>query len=155
MAKPKPPPYPKPPRPPAEPPRPQPGASMLCAALALAIMTAPPAHSRTPTAPISCCRIETMVECRRFRAFDRGHLAISRIYFRADAAFAMPEVYEFLEAERIKYAIRLPASQVLQSRIGYLLTRPRLTCTTSVARSDQKDSFANTENDGRPQHELR
>jgi hypothetical protein len=46
---------------------------------------------------------------------------VSRIYFRADAAFAMPEVYEFLEAERIKYAIRLPANQVLQSRIGYLL----------------------------------
>ena len=43
---------------------------------------------------------------------------VSRIYFRADAAFAMPEVYEFLEAERIKYAIRLPANQVLQSRIG-------------------------------------
>ena len=36
----------------------------------------------------------------------------------------MPEVYEFLEAERIKYAIRPPANQVLQSRIGYLLTRP-------------------------------
>jgi Transposase DDE domain group 1 len=49
---------------------------------------------------------------------------VSRIYFRADAAFAMPEVYEFLEGERIKYAIRLPANQVLQSRIGYLLTRP-------------------------------
>jgi hypothetical protein len=43
---------------------------------------------------------------------------VSRIYFRADAAFAMPEVYQFLEAERIKYAIRLPANQVLQSRIG-------------------------------------
>jgi hypothetical protein len=49
---------------------------------------------------------------------------VSRIYFRADAAFEMPEVYQFLEAERIKYAIRLPANQVLQSRIGYLLTRP-------------------------------
>jgi len=49
---------------------------------------------------------------------------VSRIYFRADAAFAMPQVYEFLEAERIKYAIRLPANRVLQSRIGYLLTRP-------------------------------
>ena len=41
---------------------------------------------------------------------------VSRIYFRADAAFAMPEVYEFLEAERIKYAIRLPANQVLQGQ---------------------------------------
>jgi hypothetical protein len=49
---------------------------------------------------------------------------VSRICFRADAAFAMPEVYEFLEAERIKYAIRLPANQVLQSMIGYLLKRP-------------------------------
>src|SRR6266446_10222401 len=36
----------------------------------------------------------------------------------------MPEVYEFLEAKRIKYAIRLPANQVLQGRIGYLLKRP-------------------------------
>ena len=49
---------------------------------------------------------------------------VSRIYFRADAAFANPEVYEFLEAERIKYAIRLPANRVLQERIGYLLKRP-------------------------------
>src|SRR5262245_28989602 len=49
---------------------------------------------------------------------------VTRIYFRADAAFAMPEVYEFLEAERIKYAIRLPTNQVLQGRIGYLLKRP-------------------------------
>ena len=49
---------------------------------------------------------------------------VSRIYFRADAAFAMPGVYEFLEAERIKYAIRLPANQILQDRIGYLLKRP-------------------------------
>ena len=41
------------------------------------------------------------------------------IYFRADAAFAMPGVYEYLEAEHIKYAIRLRANQVLQNRIGY------------------------------------
>ena len=38
---------------------------------------------------------------------------VLRIYFRADAGFANPEVYEFLEAERIKYAIRLPANSVL------------------------------------------
>ena len=49
---------------------------------------------------------------------------VLRIYFRADAAFAMPGVYECLEAERIRYAIRLPANQVLQNRIGYLLKRP-------------------------------
>jgi len=35
-----------------------------------------------------------------------------------------PEVYERLEAADIDYAIRLPANQVLQRRISYLLTRP-------------------------------
>src|SRR5688572_21008160 len=43
------------------------------------------------------------------------------LYFRADAAFAKPEIYELLEAEGIRYAIRLPANQVLHERIGYLL----------------------------------
>ena len=54
----------------------------------------------------------------------RSHGNVSRIYFRADAGFANPEVYEYLEAEGIKYAIRLPANRVLQERIAYLLTRP-------------------------------
>jgi len=49
---------------------------------------------------------------------------VTHIYFRADAAFAIPGLYECLEAERIKYAIRLPANQVLQNRIAYLLKRP-------------------------------
>ena len=49
---------------------------------------------------------------------------VSRIYFLADAGFANPDVYEFLEAARIKYAIRLPANRILQERIGHLLTRP-------------------------------
>jgi hypothetical protein len=49
---------------------------------------------------------------------------VKRLYFRGDAAFANPEIYEFLEAERIGYAIRLPANRVLQDRIGYLLKRP-------------------------------
>jgi Transposase DDE domain group 1 len=46
------------------------------------------------------------------------------LYFRADAAFAKPEVYERLEAADIHYAIRLPANQVLLRRISYLLRRP-------------------------------
>ena len=41
-----------------------------------------------------------------------------RRYFRADAAFAMPEIYEFLEAKGLKYAIRLPANKVLQKSIA-------------------------------------
>jgi Transposase DDE domain group 1 len=47
-----------------------------------------------------------------------------RRYFRADAAFAMPEIYTFFEAEGFKYAIRLPANPVLQQRISHLLRRP-------------------------------
>jgi hypothetical protein len=58
------------------------------------------------------------------KPFVRYQGKVLRIHFRADAAFAMPGVYECLEAERIKYAIRLPANQVLQNRIGYLLKRP-------------------------------
>jgi hypothetical protein len=46
------------------------------------------------------------------------------LYFRGDAGFARPELYELLEAEGIGYAIRLPANRVLQERIGHLLTRP-------------------------------
>jgi Transposase DDE domain group 1 len=49
---------------------------------------------------------------------------VKRRYFRADAAFASPEVYEFLEVEGYAYAIRLPANPVLQRRIGHLLKRP-------------------------------
>src|SRR5215218_9353672 len=48
---------------------------------------------------------------------------MKRRYFRADAAFASPEVYEFLEAEDYGYVIRLPANVALQRRIAELLTR--------------------------------
>jgi len=45
-------------------------------------------------------------------------------FFRGDAAFALPELYEYLEAEGYKYAIRLKANAVLQDRIADLLRRP-------------------------------
>jgi hypothetical protein len=49
---------------------------------------------------------------------------MKRRYFRGDAAFANPEVYELLEAEGYKYTIRLPTNSVLQENIGWLLKRP-------------------------------
>jgi len=49
---------------------------------------------------------------------------VKRLYFRGDAAFANPEMYEFLETEGIGYTIRLPANTVLQNRIRHLLKRP-------------------------------
>jgi Transposase DDE domain group 1 len=45
-------------------------------------------------------------------------------FFRADAAFALPALYETLEAEGYFYAIRLPANAVLQDKIADLLKRP-------------------------------
>ena len=47
-----------------------------------------------------------------------------RRYFRADAAFAKPDIYEDLEERRVFYAIRLPGNEVLQYEIGPLLIRP-------------------------------
>ena len=54
----------------------------------------------------------------RYRCYD-----IPR-FFRADAAFADPEIYRFLEAENYFYAIRLKANQILYNKIEHLLTRP-------------------------------
>ena len=47
-----------------------------------------------------------------------------RLLFRADAAFAKPEVYEYLESRDTGYAMRLPANEVLQRNIRHLLKRP-------------------------------
>ena len=46
---------------------------------------------------------------------------MKRRYFRGDAAFANPEIYEFLKAEGFRYTIRLPSNAVLQASIGWLL----------------------------------
>ena len=43
-----------------------------------------------------------------------------RRYFRADAAFAKPDIYEYLEERRVFYAIRLPSNKVLQYEIAPL-----------------------------------
>jgi hypothetical protein len=46
------------------------------------------------------------------------------VAFRADAAFAKPEIYEALEERGVKYAIRIPANDNLQRDIEELLKRP-------------------------------
>jgi hypothetical protein len=47
-----------------------------------------------------------------------------RLYFRADAAFAKPEVYIYLEEHSFLYAIRLPVNDILEQEIKHLLERP-------------------------------
>jgi hypothetical protein len=54
----------------------------------------------------------------------RDRHKMKRRSFRGDAAFANPDLYEFLEAEGFQYTIRLPANAVLQASIGWLLKRP-------------------------------
>ena len=49
---------------------------------------------------------------------------MKRRFFRGDAAFALPDLYDFLEAEGYKYTIRLKANAILQDAIAYLLKRP-------------------------------
>lgn len=46
------------------------------------------------------------------------------VVFRADAAFAKPEIYEALEKRGVKYAIRIPSNDSLERDIAELLTRP-------------------------------
>jgi len=46
------------------------------------------------------------------------------VVFRADAAFAKPEIYEALEERGVKYAIRIPANDSLERDIAELMTRP-------------------------------
>jgi len=46
------------------------------------------------------------------------------VVFRADAAFAKPEIYEALEERGVKYAIRIPANGNLERDIAELLPRP-------------------------------
>jgi hypothetical protein len=56
---------------------------------------------------------------------DRYRVQGQTVVVRADAAFALPALYEALERRGVRYAIRLPANQVLERRIEDLLTRPR------------------------------
>jgi Transposase DDE domain group 1 len=46
------------------------------------------------------------------------------VVFRADAAFAKPEIYEALEQRGVKYAIRVTANDNLERDIAELLARP-------------------------------
>ena len=45
-------------------------------------------------------------------------------FFRADAALAIPAIYNRLEEAGYFYAIRLPANAVLREKIAHRLTRP-------------------------------
>lgn len=55
---------------------------------------------------------------------ERQNKLGKEVWFRADAAFAKPEIYEALEERGVKYAIRIPANDCLLRDIAELLIRP-------------------------------
>ncbi len=55
---------------------------------------------------------------------DRQKARGREVAFRADAAFAKPEIYDALEERGVRYAIRIPANDSLERDIAELLTRP-------------------------------
>jgi len=60
--------------------------------------------------------LEPIVDRYRSRKIER--------FFRADAAFADPAIYRYLEQEGYRYAIRLPGNKVLYRAVEHLLKRP-------------------------------
>ncbi len=56
---------------------------------------------------------------------DRCQAGGQTVVVRADAAFALPALYEALERRGVRYAIRLPANGVLERAVEDLLVRPR------------------------------
>jgi hypothetical protein len=80
--------------------------------------------------------IEEMPKCRQvlhsaenweemlLPEIERQQQRGKEVVFRADAAFAKPEIYEALEERGVKYAIRIPANDSLERDIADLLTQP-------------------------------
>ena len=55
---------------------------------------------------------------------ERQQAQGKQVAFRADAAFAKPEIYEASEEHGVHYAIRLPANENLRREAAELLVRP-------------------------------
>ncbi len=55
---------------------------------------------------------------------ERQQAEGKHVTFRADAAFAKPEIYEALEQRGVDYVIRMPANKNLELEIEDILFRP-------------------------------
>ena len=58
--------------------------------------------------------VGTIAVVRRLIDLLREHFGSVRLYLRADSAFAVPEFFEFLEAEGMRYAIAMGSNSVLE-----------------------------------------
>lgn len=80
--------------------------------------------------------VGTLPVLRRLVRLLRSHFGSTRLYLRADSSFAVPELFDFLEAEELRYAIAMGSNKVLarlaeasmeQARAG--AARNQATCT--------------------------
>ncbi|MDY6795070.1 MAG: IS1380 family transposase, partial [Actinomycetota bacterium] len=55
---------------------------------------------------------------------ERHRAAGKKLYFRADAAFASPDIYEYLEEKKALYAMRIKSNSRLAEEIEHLTVRP-------------------------------
>ena len=55
---------------------------------------------------------------------ERQEAEGKEVAFRADAAFAKPEIYDALEEHGVAYAIRIPANESLEWEVAEILFRP-------------------------------
>lgn len=55
---------------------------------------------------------------------ERYRAAGKKLYFRADAAFSSPDMYEYCEDNKILYAMRIKANNRLYDHVEHLMTRP-------------------------------
>ena len=62
-------------------------------------------------------------DTRLLPEIDRQQAEGKRVAFRADAAFAKPEIYDALEQRDVDYAIRMPANKSLELEIEDILFR--------------------------------
>ena len=89
---------------------------------ALRELLAPVAVDRSPSPPRSWAK--TAGSPLLVPEIDRQQAAGTRVAFRADAAFAKPEIYDALETRDVDYVIRMPANKSVELEIEDLLFRP-------------------------------
>ena len=58
--------------------------------------------------------VGTIPAIRRLIALLRQHFGTTRLYLRADSNFAVPELFDYLEAEEVHYAIAMGSNSVLK-----------------------------------------
>ena len=76
-----------------------------------------------PSCGPATCIARTTGEELLLPEIERQQKLGKEVVFRADAAFAKPEIYEALEERGVRYAIRIPSNESLERDIAELVAR--------------------------------